>query len=768
MALITRVTGSISAPTEVDSYAVTLEAGSHYSFDITGQTAQNSSYTLGNPVIKIFGPDGNMVAQQDYSTISTGMGDNAGMLSLDPHFAFTAGTSGRYTVTVESGQIAPLAYDWNAYLPNGGQTLDNLNHTGTYQLAVNSFTNEQLTDPVIGNYRWMDDAGDSRGTGTTIYYDFATNNLGSSTSTATNPSYGYNNLQSYNTADQAKIAGWLQEFSDVANIHFVKADSNHPATLHMMLGQSVDGSSGTAWLYDKQGNQFNAADYSTDRQLGRVDLVIDADTWPIDGITSSSAYSTFMHEMGHALGLKHPGNYNGAWDTTSRVENAAYDNTNWSMMSYNDNWQQGYSTEGKALKPLDISALQTLYGKSASYLPGDTVWHFNDTHAEYATTIYDTGGLDTIDASGQTIGSVINLEPGALSSIGAVSVPAGMEAQLAQYTVAGVFGDKAYNNVGISLDTLIENAVGGHGNDIVIGNALNNVITGNSGNDKIDGGTGTDTAVFTGHYSQYQITQNNGQLSITDTISNRDGADTLINIERVQFADQTLGVDTLIANASGSNSNTIIGNALDNVLTGTSANNVVDGGAGFDTAVFHGQYSQYHVAASNGQLTVTDTVSNRDGSDTMTHVERLEFADKTVGLDTGAGQSTGEVYRLYLTVLGRNPEADSVGCGFWIDKLDNNLLNTEQMVSNFLESGEFVSRFGSSTSSSDSFVNLMYQNLLGRDGHPDSGFNFWVGVLDNQHVSRAQVVAAFMESPENITNAAPLIGDAPTFQQWLG
>lgn len=62
----------------------------------------------------------------------------------------------------------------------------------------------------------------------------------------------------------------------------------------------------------------------------------------------------------------------------------------------------------------------------------------------------------------------------------------------------------------------------------------------------------------------------------------------------------------------------------------------------------------------------------------------------------------------------------------------------------------------------------MYLNLLGRDGHPDSGFNFWLGVLDSNSASREQVVAAFMESPENVANAAPLIGDAPTFQQWIG
>lgn len=155
-------------------------------------------------------------------------------------------------------------------------------------------------------------------------------------------------------------------------------------------------------------------------------------------------------------------------------------------------------------------------------------------------------------------------------------------------------------------------------------------------------------------------------------------------------------------------------------------------------------------------------------ADYLSNADRLQFSDKVVGLDVGAGQNTGEVYRLYLTVLGRNPQADPVGCGFWIDKLDSQILSAEQMVGSFLNSNEFTTRFGTSTSSNESFVNLMYMNLLGRDGHPDSGFNFWLGVLNNHQASREQVVVGFMESPENVANAATLIGSTPTFQEWLG
>lgn len=177
-------------------------------------------------------------------------------------------------------------------------------------------------------------------------------------------------------------------------------------------------------------------------------------------------------------------------------------------------------------------------------------------------------------------------------------------------------------------------------------------------------------------------------------------------------------------------------------------------------------WDQRHGIMTKG-ISVVDSIANRDGTDNLKEVERLEFSDTMVGLDVGAGQNTGQVYRLYLTVLGRNPQADAVGCGFWIDKLDDGALTAKQMVGSFLNSTEFTTRFGSIASSNESFVNLMYMNLLGRDGHPDSGFNFWLNVLDNKFATREEVVVGFMDSPENVANAAPLIGDAPTFAQWV-
>jgi len=164
---------------------------------------------------------------------------------------------------------------------------------------------------------------------------------------------------------------------------------------------------------------------------------------------------------------------------------------------------------------------------------------------------------------------------------------------------------------------------------------------------------------------------------------------------------------------------------------------------------------------------VTDLVANRDGIDRLVDVERLEFADTMVGLDVGVGGHTGEIYRLYLTALDRNPEDDPTGCGFWIYQRDQGT-SLDSIVNGFLTSPEFVSRFGGTTNTNEAFVNLLYENMLGRSGQGDPGYDFWVGVLNSGAADRAQVVVGFMESPENVAAVAPIIGQTPTYQEWVG
>jgi uncharacterized delta-60 repeat protein len=103
---------------------------------------------------------------------------------------------------------------------------------------------------------------------------------------------------------------------------------------------------------------------------------------------------------------------------------------------------------------------------------------------------------------------------------------------------------------GDGADTLIsiENLIGSIYNDTLTGNAGDNVfsglngtdtITGLGGNDTIDGGAGDDTAVFSGNFADYAISFNGSSYTIMDSTVDRDGSDTVTDVEHFQFADGT-------------------------------------------------------------------------------------------------------------------------------------------------------------------------------------------------------------------------------------
>lgn len=197
-----------------------------------------------------------------------------------------------------------------------------------------------------------------------------------------------------------------------------------------------------------------------------------------------AGFRTIMHEIGHALGVAHPGNYNAAEGVTLTYEaNAEYfqDSHQYTIMSYFASSSTGAVRTGFAATPLahDIAAMQSLYGVNMAARTGDTVYGFNSNADRPAfnfslnlnpvVAIWDAGGRDTLDFSGWNTPSRIDLEPGAQSDGG---------------------GQTA--NVQIAYGGIIENAIGGGGDDVISGNAANNVLQGGGGADRLNGLSGTD------------------------------------------------------------------------------------------------------------------------------------------------------------------------------------------------------------------------------------------------------------------------------------
>jgi len=248
-------------------------------------------------------------------------------------------------------------------------------------------------------------------------------------------------------------------------------------------------------------------------------------------------FQTYIHEIGHALGLGHAGPYNGS--ATYGVDEI-YLNDSWqaSVMSYFSQRENTYVDASFAYvigpQVADILAIQNMYGLSTNTRSGDTVYGYNANTAnpifditsierQVSYTIFDTGGNDTMDFSGS--GAVQTLD-------------------LRQESFSSTFG--ATGNIGIARGTVIENAIGGSNNDTLIGNDADNVLTGNAGNDRFissggadvfNGGAGTDTAVFSGQASDYTITTNgSGNDVYTDNrVGSPDGSTELIDIENIEF-----------------------------------------------------------------------------------------------------------------------------------------------------------------------------------------------------------------------------------------
>jgi serralysin len=258
-------------------------------------------------------------------------------------------------------------------------------------------------------------------------------------------------------------------------------------------------------------------------------------------------YYALSHEIGHGLGLKHPGDYNGTAGSVAAGPflPAALDARNYSAMSYNDppnswvfdsvNWQY---VQVCVQTPMvyDIQAIQYLYGANTSYRTGNDTYTF-DPGTPFFTTIWDAGGSDTIDVSNYSLGCTINLTPGSYSTI-AFSISS---SSLVSPPSGGNWFDGT-NALGIAFGAVLENATGGSGSDTLIGNDVGNILTGSAGNDSLDGGLGVDTAAYAGGRSGFSIAGTASGFNVSDT-TGAEGVDVLVDIERLSFADGNVALD---------------------------------------------------------------------------------------------------------------------------------------------------------------------------------------------------------------------------------
>jgi serralysin len=277
----------------------------------------------------------------------------------------------------------------------------------------------------------------------------------------------------------------------------------------------------------------------------------------------------------------------------------------------------------------DILALQARYGADPDTNAGANTYSWSQA-APIMQTLYDAGGVDTIDLSSHTRGSIVDLTPGAYSSIAYYSASAQAAYWTGLYPWASSFMSQQFNqastytwsnNLGIAYGSIIENVTGGAGADVFSGNEAANSLLGGGGADSIQGLAGED-----------YLRGGDGD----DTVQGGEGFDDINGNQGADLLYGGLGGDWVVG---GQHNDRLFGEDGDDIVYGNLGDDVCEGGAGAD--VVRGGQGDDSLAGGAGNDWMAgdrgaDTLSGGAGADTF-HIFAGAGADRVSDFNLAEG-----------------------------------------------------------------------------------------------------------------------------------
>jgi Ca2+-binding RTX toxin-like protein len=367
---------------------------------------------------------------------------------------------------------------------------------------------------------------------------------------------------------------------EIIDILFISTDDPLQVNTISLSANTQLYSAGYTYLPETSSSELNMNYLSSD-------IFIDAD-YDQPSITEPNYdLEVIVHELGHALGLKHPFSDTNA-DEGPYLESTSEENTDWAIMSYTEG-SRAYSAN---FSPFDIAALQYIYGVAAGANADDSTYLFDESQGVF---VYDGQGVDVIDASSAQSEATIYLTEGDWSFIGEKSD---------LITSA--------NQLTINFNTEIEGAIGGDFNDTISGNLLDNNLQGGEGNDSLKGLGGDDSIA--------------GDLGY-DYIDGGRGDDTI-----TLTADSTWDTGYRARNVSNDNS---VGTGEKINLKGLNKfSDVIDGGDDVDTLILTSGNDVFFIddvyAEHHSSL---DLSSTTQGIDSIARIVNLETINAGEGND---------------------------------------------------------------------------------------------------------------------------------------